>query len=135
MRRHEVSRAHKTTTLSSDKTEKEGRQQNKRLSAHQSATSATQDLNRFSILCDSQKYTASLDVHHSACLKHCNFSTDQKHSVATAREQGLKQLRFQHGPFTKRFGSVVTGILVTVLPISTHQCVLSSNFGADVLRP
>ena len=40
--------------------------------------------------------------------------------MATAREQGLKQFRFQHGPFTKRFGSVVTGILITVLSISTH---------------
>ena len=45
---------------------KEERQQNRRLSAHQSATSATQDLNRFSILCDSQKHTTSLDTHHKA---------------------------------------------------------------------
>ena len=52
MRHHEASRAHKKdyNTESSDKTEREGRQQNKRLSAHQSATTATQDLNRFSFL-------------------------------------------------------------------------------------
>ena len=48
---------HKTATQNSHKTEREERQQNRRLSAHQSATSGTQDLHRFSILCDSQKHT------------------------------------------------------------------------------
>ena len=66
MRRHEVSRAHKTNTESSDKTERERDQRNRRLSAHQSATSATHDPSKVSILCDSQKYTTCLDVHYSA---------------------------------------------------------------------
>ena len=78
MRRHEVSRAHKTATLRAvTKTEREGRQQNRRLSAHQSATSATQDLNRFSFLCDSDKYTTCLDIYCKVCLKHFNSSIDQ----------------------------------------------------------
>ena len=59
------------------RTEREGRQQNRRLSAHQSATSATQDLNRFSFLCDSENYTTCLDIHCNACLKHFNSSMDQ----------------------------------------------------------
>ena len=48
MRCHDVSRAQNCDTEDSHKTEREERQQNRRLSAHQSATSATQDLNRFS---------------------------------------------------------------------------------------
>ena len=65
MRRHEVSRAHRTKTLRAvTKLKGKRKQRNKRLSAHQSATSATQDL-RFS-----QKYTTFLDVHCAACLKH-----------------------------------------------------------------
>ena len=66
MRCHDVSRAQNCDTKNSHKTEREERQLNKRLSAHQSATSATQDLNRFSILCDSQKHTTCLDTHHSS---------------------------------------------------------------------
>ena len=54
MRCHEVS-AQNCDIKNSLKTEREERQLNRRLSAHQSATSATQDLNRFSFLCDSQK--------------------------------------------------------------------------------
>ena len=57
---------------------------NKRLSAHQSATSAKQDFNRFSILCDSQKHTTCLDVHHSACLKHFTFHHIQNTVCSTA---------------------------------------------------
>ena len=55
---------HKTATLRTvTKLKREERQLNMRLSAHQSATSATQDLNRFSILCDSQKHITYLDTH------------------------------------------------------------------------
>ena len=76
MRCHDVSRAQNCDTEKSHKTEREERQQNRRLSAHQSATSATQDLGRFSILCDSQKHTTCLDTHHKACLKHTPSSMD-----------------------------------------------------------
>ena len=65
MRRHEVSRTRDNNTEDSHKAERERRQQNRRLSAHQSATSATQDLNRFSILCAPQKYTTCLDAAHA----------------------------------------------------------------------
>ena len=61
---------HTTATLRSHNTEKEERQQNKRLSAHQSATRATQDLNSKNILPVS-------DTHHKACLKHFHSSMDQ----------------------------------------------------------
>ena len=37
-----------------------------------SATALDKTQSRFSILCDAQKYTTCLDVHYSACLKHCN---------------------------------------------------------------
>ena len=88
MRRHEVSRAHKTKTLRAvTKLKGKREQRNRRLSAHQSATSATQDLNKFSILCDSQKYTTCLDVHYSACLKHFNSSMDQ--SQRNERDEDL----------------------------------------------
>ena len=62
MRRHEVSRAHKTKTLRAV-TKLKGKGINGTGACHQSAT---QDLNKVSILCDSQKYTACLDVHCSA---------------------------------------------------------------------
>ena len=67
MRRHEVSCEHETRTLRVVTKQKGKRiQRNKRLSAHMSATSATLDLNKFSILCDSQKCTTCLDVQYSA---------------------------------------------------------------------
>ena len=113
LRRHEVSRTRDNNNEDSHKAERERKQHNRRLSAHQSATSATQDLNRFSILCDPQKCTTCLDVHHSACLKHSNFFNRSK----PTKGQGFKQFRFQHGPFTKHFGSAITGI---VLSISTY---------------
>ena len=50
----------------------------RRLSALQSATSATQELDRFSILCDSQKHTTCLDVYFSACLKHSKIPSTDK---------------------------------------------------------
>ena len=50
---------------------------NKRLSAHQSATSGRQELDRFTSLCDSQKHTTCPDVHYSACLKRSNFLHQQ----------------------------------------------------------
>ena len=61
-----LDKLHEQDTESRDKTERERDQRNSRLSAHQSATSATQDLNKDSTLCDSQKYTTCLDVHYSA---------------------------------------------------------------------
>ena len=87
MRCHDASRAQNCNTENSHRTEREERQQNKRLSAHQSATSATQHLNRFSILCDAQKHTDCLDTHHKACLKYCNFSTDQN---TLWKQQGVR---------------------------------------------
>ena len=38
---------------------------------------ARQRQNRFSILCDSLKYTTCLDVHYKACLKHFDSLMDQ----------------------------------------------------------
>ena len=78
MRRHEVSRAHKTTTLRAV-TKLKGKEdnRNRRLSAHQSATSATQDLNRFPFLCDSENFSTCLDIYCNAGLKHFNSSIDQ----------------------------------------------------------
>ena len=87
MRCHDVSRAQNFDTKNSHKTEREERQQNRRLSAHQSATTATQDLNRFSILCDSQKHTTCLDTHHKACLKHLHSSMD--HNQRYERDEDL----------------------------------------------
>ena len=87
MRCHDVNRAQNCNTENSHETETEERQQNRRLSAHQSATSATHDLNRFSILCDSQKHTTCLDPYHKACLTYCNFSTDEN---SVWRQQGDK---------------------------------------------
>ena len=101
MRCHDVSRAQNCNTENRDKAEREERQQNRRLSAHQSATRTTHDLNRFSILCDSQKHTACLDTHHKACLKYSKFSTDQNTLWKTARRRGFEQFRFQHSPFIK----------------------------------
>ena len=102
MRRHEVSRTRDYNTEDSHKAEKKRRQQNRRLSVHQSATSATQDLNRFSILCDCQKHTTCLNIHYNACQKQSNFLNRPKYTVspllftwnimATARGQGFKQL-------------------------------------------
>ena len=57
---------------------------NKRLSAHQSATSARQELDKFTILCDSQKHTTCLDIHYNACLKHFNFLHRQNTVCPTA---------------------------------------------------
>ena len=57
MRRHEVSRAHKTKTLRAV-TKLKGKGIN--------ATSATHGLNKVSILCVSHIYTTCLDVHYSA---------------------------------------------------------------------
>ena len=48
--------------------------ENKRLSAHRSATSVGIKL---TILCDSQKHITCLDSHCNACLKHFNSSIDQ----------------------------------------------------------
>ena len=87
MRCHDVSRAQNCDTKNSHKTEREERQLNRRLTAHQSATSATQDLNRFSILCDSQKHTTCLDTHHKACLKHFHPSMD--HNQRYERDEDL----------------------------------------------
>ena len=83
MRRHEVSRTRDNNTEDSHKAGRERRQQNRRLSAHQSATSTTEDLNRFSILCAPQKYTTCPDVHCSACLKHSNFLNRSKSTKGT----------------------------------------------------
>ena len=49
--------------------QEKGKEGSRRLSAQQSATSARQELDTFSILRDSHKYTTCLDVHHSACFK------------------------------------------------------------------
>ena len=38
---------------------------------------SSQRLDRFSILCDSQKHTTRLGIHFSACLKHSNFLNTQ----------------------------------------------------------
>ena len=84
---HDVSCAQNCDTKNNHKTEREERQQNKRLSTHQSATNATQDLNRFSILCDSQKHTTCLDTHHKACLKHFHSSMD--HNQRYERDEDL----------------------------------------------
>ena len=108
MRCHDVSRAQNYNTENSHKTEREERQQNRRLSAHQNATSATQDLNKFSILRDSQKHTTCLDTHHKACLKYSDFSTDQNTLWRQQGDRDSNNSDSKHGPFTKRFGSEVT---------------------------
>ena len=87
MKCHDVSRAQNCDTKNNQKTERKKRQQNRRLSAHQCATSATQDLNRFSILCDSQKHTTCLDTHHKACLKQFHSSMD--HNERYERDEDL----------------------------------------------
>ena len=63
MRRHEVGRAHKTKTLRAV-TKLKGKGINGTGACQ--LTSATQDLNKVYIVCDSQKYTTCLDVHYSA---------------------------------------------------------------------
>ena len=87
MRHHKVSRTRNYNTESDHKTRHhsvsgKGKEDNsarptrtsataldKGLSALQSATSARQELDRFSILCDSQKHTTCLDVHYSGVLQ------------------------------------------------------------------
>ena len=90
MRCHDVSRAQNCDTKNSHKIEREERQQNKRLSAHQSATSTTLDLNRVSILCDSQKHITCLDTHHKTYLKHFHSSMD--HNQRYERDEDFVRL-------------------------------------------
>ena len=85
-----------TTTVCQEK----GKEGNRRLSAQQSATSARQELDTFSILRDSQNYTTILEKHFNSqkmrgaktyCSSACSLSLAQanRHLLHTITAMGI----------------------------------------------